>query len=143
MTTVKLSVAASDEIRVQITGGSSSGLSAQKLVSEKDGDTTKYWSFPWILEISSYLYESTELRTAYPALIDNLGFVLYSTRDLPSRLSVVIALKQVLVAWTVACSKDRDCLAPLPLKITQDPDITKLLKKYADLKKKYQATLGN
>jgi len=34
-------------------------------------------------------------------------------------------------------------LAPLPLKITQDSDITKLLKKYADLKKKYQATLGN
>ena len=42
MTTVKLSVAASDEIRVQITGGSSSGLSAQKLVSEKDGDNRNY-----------------------------------------------------------------------------------------------------
>ena len=114
-----------NEIKVKIDGSQE----VQKRISTTPkADTTVYYSTNELLDIGSYLHQSTELQDHIPHRTRNLGWTLYH-KDVPPHSHVAESLLLITNAWHRLCDGDSKCV-PLPeMKILKHPILRKLVNK--------------
>jgi hypothetical protein len=145
--TIQLSVASRNEIRLKyLNRDGRQNLVAQRLLSTKpEVDERTYWSYRWLLEIGSFLYEITELRELLPAYINHLGWVLYNEKRDPLHYRVAESIRLILEFWMNLCASNEDCLSIPTHEMAKSADFQKLLRKLnqlKDYKDKHENTLS-
>ena len=71
------------------------------------GPADVYWDHTELLELGSFLHESTLLRDYLPSRILYLGWVLYAG-DIPTHELVAEAILYVTAAWNTYCTGQED-----------------------------------
>jgi hypothetical protein len=102
---VSVSIAADNELSVTYPDGTGKQVTVQKLVSEQEGDAGSHFTNDELLEVASFMHDSTDLRELYPDEIQALGWMLYSDANqndartmahLPPRIQPDLGITNVL-----------------------------------------------
>ena len=75
---VSISIAADNEISVTYPDGTGKRVTVQKLVSETEGDSGSHFTTDELLEVASFMHDSTDLRERYPDEVQAIGWLLYA-----------------------------------------------------------------
>lgn len=119
------------------------GEESESRIVDTETLSDDYWTWPFLLEIAAYCSVSKVLAARYPQHVRHLQWVLYSTAQDPSRITLVHSLKYLMSIWSSDCTASSQCIAPPSKKLLADRELRKILSRVGQLQKALKANGGD